>query len=69
MPCNIAAWTADGREIFATEAFPNVMRWDKTYLKLIAPASDMNKDVFINFAGNDTRSAMTLENDRNVKAY
>lgn len=34
MPCNTANYVADAREVWATTAFPNVMRWNMWWLKL-----------------------------------
>jgi len=66
MPCNTAAEIADGREIWATTAFPNLMRWNNWNLKL---SWNEEKQVGLRVKGDEPDSTFTLQGNQNLMAY
>jgi len=66
MPCNVAAEIADGREIWATTSFPNLMRWNNWNLKLSWNAEEQ---VGLRIRGDEADSTISLKQNMNLVAY
>jgi len=65
MPCNLAAEIADGREIWVTTAFPNLVRWNNWNLKL---SWNTEQQVGLRVRGDEPDSTIILAGNQNLMA-